>query len=112
MSHPFTWKALQAQLAASPHLEATDDLSTQRGLLATSDAILQRMLRHGLNIPVVPVSHTAPPPAERPAPLVRSSVERPNAGALPVAPAPAPIAPRPSGAAVRLPRAPALEISF
>ncbi len=37
------WRALQAQLAASPWLDASDDLSTQRGIVAASIAVLDRM---------------------------------------------------------------------
>lgn len=39
----FTWKSLQAELSVSPFLEAEDDLNTQRGLIATAAAIVDRM---------------------------------------------------------------------
>lgn len=37
------WKALRAQLAVSDYLEPGDDLTTQRGIIATATAILDRM---------------------------------------------------------------------
>lgn len=37
------WKALRAQLAVSDFLEPGDDLTTQRGIIATAVAISERM---------------------------------------------------------------------
>jgi hypothetical protein len=40
----FSWKKLADTLAQSDYLDATDDLTTQRGVIAASVAILNRML--------------------------------------------------------------------
>ncbi len=37
------WKALRDELATSSYLDPSDDLTTQRGIVATSIAILDRM---------------------------------------------------------------------
>ena len=39
----FSWKALQSELSNSPYLMPDDDIKTQRGLIATASAILERM---------------------------------------------------------------------
>lgn len=39
----FSWHALRDQLARSTYLDPSDDLSSQRGLVATAAAIAERM---------------------------------------------------------------------
>lgn len=39
----FTWKGLRDELTASAWLDVSDDLTTQRGLIATAEAIVERM---------------------------------------------------------------------
>ena len=39
----FSWKNLQAELSTSSYLDASDDLSTQRGLIAAAIPIADRM---------------------------------------------------------------------
>lgn len=43
MTEPFSWKALQMQLRASCYICPGDDTTTQRGLIATAAAIIERM---------------------------------------------------------------------
>lgn len=90
---PFSWKALQAELAASAYLEPTDDVSTQRGLVATAIAITERMLRYGCNVPV------------RPVPLEAVAVDL-EALEQAVTPAPSPSSDPPGEAAVQPPPPP------
>lgn len=110
---PFNWQALQAQLRASPWLEPTDDTSSQRGLIATAQAIIDRMsnsehmrevswqparLANRLPRPVASLPSGEPPALGS----GTTRVERPL---------PAPRGPLPGGAAVAVPRE-RLEISF
>lgn len=110
---PFNWQALQTQLRASPWLEPTDDTNSQRGLIATAQAIINRMsnsermrevswqparLAKGLPKAVASLPSGEPPTLGSGA----TRVERPL---------PAPRGPLPGGVAVAVPRE-RLEIGF
>jgi hypothetical protein len=41
--YAFSWKALQSELSNSPYLMPEDDILSQRGIIATAQAILDRM---------------------------------------------------------------------
>jgi len=58
----FSWKALQAELSASPYLSPEDDILSQRGIIATAMAIMDKMtnsevLREVTWKPVVPIAY-------------------------------------------------------
>jgi hypothetical protein len=109
---PFSWRNLQVCLRTSPYVLASDDLTTQRGLVATAAAILERQAislarathvswtpqavidrRVARQCPTSPrgVAQDAPPPAG------------PSGGSLIEKRPPAPSQPRPGGSAVRIP---------
>jgi len=111
----FTWRALRDQLAASPYLLPGDDISTQRGLVATPEvfskgvAILQRMsddTRHCTWTPERLWSfdkrsgrQTPGKPAHASSPELATDLP----GGVKVAPATSPRVPRPGGMAVAVP---------
>jgi len=99
----FSWRALQAELAASPYLLPDDDLSTQRGIVATAVAITQRMSDDYRHLSWQPARLWARPAPEKPvdAPSAPEAPEGP--GGCKVAPAALPRVPRPGGAAVMVP---------
>lgn len=112
-SSPFNWQALQTQLRASPWLEPTDDTNSQRGLIATAQAIIDRMsnseqLRHVSWQPARLATRLPKPVASLPAgepPTLGSGATRVER------PLPAPRGPLPGGIAVAVPRE-RLEIGF
>lgn len=108
MNTQFSWKALQAQLAQSEFLRPGDDLGSQRGLIATSAAILERMAianaraTHGTWTPER-VLYAKMPRQPRSEPAQAVCGAGPTGGALIVKKPPAPSQPRPGGFAVAIP---------
>jgi hypothetical protein len=102
------WKSLRAELAASAWLQPDDDIDTQRGLVATSIAILERM-RDGERLRTVSwtpqrilerrTARLPPAPGHYPKPRPGPSNE--GGGAL-VRAEPKPCLPRPGGEAVEI----------
>src|SRR5215831_16051900 len=96
----FTWKALQSELATSPYLLPGDDISTQRGLVATSVAILQRMSDDTRHCTWTPERLWGRRTPEKPAHASSSEPATDLPGGALVSPAASPRAPRPGGFAV------------
>lgn len=101
---------LTYELAQSEFLTRDDDLSTPEGVIAAAIAIVDRMSSEVRSTwrPVrllAPLAPAPSKPADAPAPSGGPG------GQLVAKPAPAPRAPRPGGAAVRIP-APVAEIVF
>lgn len=98
------WKALRAQLAVSDFLEPGDDLTTQRGIIATAIAITERMSFTDR------MHHVSWQPVRLRSPLQapEKAVETPKPaaggpGGLLVKASPEPRLPQPGGAAVKVP---------
>jgi hypothetical protein len=96
------WKALRAELATSEFFEKGDDLSTQRGIVATAIAILDRMsnserLREVSWRPVRLVGKVAPTVPNLSAPATEK-------GNDPILVKTTPRKPAPGGIALSLPR--------
>src|SRR6516162_1006321 len=97
----FSWKNLQTELSRSPWLMPEDDITTQRGIVAASIAILDRM-SNGERLREVtwtPVRRLTPPEPPRPAPTEATG----EPFAKVPTPTPPPRTPRPGGAAVKIP---------
>lgn len=96
---PFSWKALQRELQASAYLDPADDLSTQRGLVATAMAILDRMSGDLGHVSWQPLRIS-----EKKARMQDALAGETPDGRYAVAkPEPQPSSPRPGGAAVAVP---------
>lgn len=103
------WTELRQQLQASPFLLPTDDLSCQRGIVATSIAVLDRISNSAAmrEVSWQPTRLVAKADAKLAAALDSptkpqsgpSSSPRPNVPS----PVPPPRGPRPGGATVRVP---------
>jgi len=110
MTTGFSWKALQAQLRQSEYLLPTDDVSSQRGIIATSAAILERIAianareTGGTWTPQHVIERRIGRPARPVAPGAVCGAG-PAGGALIVKKPPAPSQPRPGGSAVAIPNA-------
>jgi hypothetical protein len=93
------WKALRDELAASSYLDPEDDLTTQRGIVATALAIVERMsgeLREVSWRPVRLLEKTAAKPLSLDD---RKGADKP--GNAPVRSTPMPRKPAPGGIAVQ-----------
>ena len=107
----FSWKALCDQLSTSRYLQPGDDLSSQRGLVATAAAIAERMSDDARHFPWVPARLVAAR-ARRVEPFSPQGLNgSTHGGQLVTAPVPPPRAPRPGGAAVPLPALRVLALS-
>ncbi len=92
------WKALRDELAASSYLDPADDLTTQRGIVATALAIVERMSDELREVSWRPVrlQEKAPVKPLTPAPALAGG----QPGNAPVLAVPTPRKPTPGGMAV------------
>lgn len=100
----FSWKALAATLAQSDYLQPGDDLSTQRGIVATAAAIAERMSycdrMHHVTWKPVRLQEAS----QAPTVALDASKSSPGPGGFKIAqPAPTPSLPPSDGAAEALP---------
>jgi len=96
------WAALRNELQASTYLEPEDDLTTQRGIVATALAIVERMSVETRDVSWRPY-RLLQKVTETPLTLDGSQgADKPGNAPVPVAPTPR--KPQPGGMAVDLPR--------